>query len=315
MKCLELFSGMGGLALGLERAGFRHEKFVEINKYACATLRKNFPPELIYEGDIRDFDFSSVGKIELIAGGPPCQPFSFGGKGNASRDARDMFPYACKAVESLQPRAFIFENVKGLLRPAFADYFSSVIRRLGKAGYKVSCHLVNAVDYGVPQKRERAFIIGMRKDIKTKFTFPMPTHSKSTWRTIRDVLGSPMPSKQIAKQYAGHTGSRLDAPAKTIKAGVHGVPGGENTIILDNGQVRYLTVDEAKQLQTFPNDFKIVGSWGEAMRQIGNAVPVLLAEIIGKAVYETIENESFSTEKGIPMGYSGFETRSMKSAL
>ena len=94
MKCLELFSGMGGLALGLERAGFRHVKFVENNKNACATLRANFLPELVYEGDIRHFDFASVGAVDVIAGGPPCQPFSFGGKGKASNDARDMFPYA-----------------------------------------------------------------------------------------------------------------------------------------------------------------------------------------------------------------------------
>ncbi|MCL2103775.1 MAG: DNA cytosine methyltransferase [Kiritimatiellaeota bacterium] len=289
MKCLELFSGMGGLALGLERAGFRHVKFVEMNKHACATLRANFPPELVYEGDVRHFDFSSVGQIDIIAGGPPCQPFSLGGKGNASNDARDMFPYACKAVESLLPRAFIFENVKGLLRPAFAEYFNSIIARLEKAGYNVSYTLANAADYGVPQKRERIFIVGIRKDIKKRFVFPVPTHPKHAWKTIRDVLGSPEPSSQIAKQYAGHTGSRLDAPAKTIKAGVHGVPGGENMIVLDNGQTRYLTVDEAKKLQTFPDDFEVAGSWGEAMRQIGNAVPVLLAGIIGNAVYKTIQ--------------------------
>jgi Site-specific DNA methylase len=101
-----------------------------------------------------------------------------------------------------------------------------------------------------------------------------------------------MPSTQIAKQYAGHTGSRLDAPAKTIKAGVHGVPGGENMIILDCGQTRYLTVDEAKKIQTFPDGFTVIGSWGEAMRQIGNAVPVLLAETIGRAIYETIKPDN-----------------------
>lgn len=291
MKCLELFSGMGGLALGLERAGFQHVKLVEMNKHACATLRANFPPELVYEGDVRHFDFCSVGKVDIIAGGPPCQPFSFGGKGNASNDARDMFPYACKAVELLQPRAFIFENVKGLLRPAFADYFRSIITRLEKAGYDVSYTLVNAADYGVPQKRERIFIIGIRNGIKKQFVFPAPTYPRRAWRTIRDVLGSPAPSRQVAKQYVGHTGSRLDAPAKTIKAGVHGVPGGENMIILDCGQTRYLTVDEAKKIQTFPDNFKVIGSWGQAMRQIGNAVPVLLAETIGCAIYKTIKPE------------------------
>jgi DNA (cytosine-5)-methyltransferase 1 len=279
---------MGGLALGLERAGFKPVRFVEFNRHACATLRANFTPELVFEGDVRDFDFGSVGDVDLVAGGPPCQPFSMGGKARAQADARDMFPYACKAVETLRPKAFIFENVKGLLRPAFSDYFQSIIKRLEKAGYKVSVNLANAADYGVPQCRHRVFIVGIRNDIETPFIFPVLTHSRENWRTIRDVLGSPAPGKKLAKQYAGHTGSRLDAPAKTIKAGAHGVPGGENMIILDNGRTRYLTADEAKIIQTFPADFKISGGWGEAMRQIGNAVPVLLAEAVGKAVYRTI---------------------------
>lgn len=287
MKCLELFSGMGGLALGLERAGFKPVKFVEFNKHACATLRLNFAPDLVFEGDIRDFDFSSVGEIDLIAGGPPCQPFSLGGKAKAHNDLRDMFPEAIRAVKELKPKAFIFENVKGLLRPAFSEYFNSIISRLSSLGYKVSVNPVNAADYGVPQKRNRVFIVGIRDDIKNNLIFPAPTHI-GRWRTIRDVLGSPEDGKP-ARIYAGHTGASLDEPAKTIKAGAHGVPGGENMIILDNGITRYLTADEAKVLQTFPKDFKIAGSWGEAMRQVGNAVPVALAEIVGKAVYDTIK--------------------------
>ena len=289
MKCLELFSGMGGLALGLKRAGFKPVRFVEFNKYACATLRKNFNPKLVFEGDVRDFDFLSVGKVDLIAGGPPCQPFSIGGKSKAQKDKRDMFPYACQSVEILKPRAFVFENVKGLLRPAFSDYFSAILKRLKKAGYVVSYHLTNAADYGVPQVRHRVFIVGIRADIQKKFVFPNPTHDKKNWRTLRDVLGSPETGDKPARQYAGHTGSILDAPAKTIKAGAHGVPGGENMLILDNGQTRYFTIEEAKAIQTFPANFKIEGSWGEAMRQIGNAVPVLLAETVGKAIYRTIQ--------------------------
>jgi DNA (cytosine-5)-methyltransferase 1 len=295
MKSLEIFSGMGGLALGLERAGFRHIKFIEFNKHACATLRQNFSPELVYEGDVRDFDFNSVGAIDLIAGGPPCQPFSLGGKAHAQDDARDMLPYAIRAVEKLNPKAFIFENVKGLLRPAFANYFRSIISAFKKLGYNVAYDLVNAADYGVPQKRERVIIVGIRKDIGKKWKFPAPTHGaeRKPWRTVREVIGTPQPEKTKAKTYPGHTGSRLDAPAKTIKAGVHGVPGGENMIVLDNGATRYLTTDEAKAIQTFPANFKIAGSWGEAMRQIGNAVPVLLAETFGKQLYNILKNDGY----------------------
>jgi DNA (cytosine-5)-methyltransferase 1 len=289
MKCLELFSGMGGLALGLERAGFQHTKFVEFNKHACATLRLNFGYSVVFEGDIRDFDYDSVDNVDLIAGGPPCQPFSLGGKARSHNDARDMFPEAVRAIRKLKPKAFIFENVKGILRSAFSEYFDSIIKSLSDLGYKVSVNPVNAADYGIPQKRERVFIVGIRNDIKNKFVFPAPTHI-GKWRTIRDVLGSP-PDGKPARTYAGHTGSVLDSPAKTIKAGAHGVPGGENMIVLDNGTTRYLTTDEAKIIQTFPADFQISGSWGEAMRQIGNAVPVELAEVVGKAVYKTINTD------------------------
>jgi DNA (cytosine-5)-methyltransferase 1 len=198
-----------------------------------------------------------------------------------------MFPEAIRSVKELKPKAFIFENVKGILRPAFSEYFNSIIASLSELGYKVSVNPVNAADYGVPQKRERVFIIGIRNDIKKDFMFPKPTHI-GKWKTIRDVLGSPVSGKP-ARTYAGHTGSVLDAPSKTIKAGAHGVPGGENMIVLDSGQTRYLTADEAKIIQTFPKDFQISGSWGEAMRQIGNAVPVELAKKVGLSVYETIK--------------------------
>ena len=116
MKSLEIFSGTGGLAKGLEIAGFAHASFIELNKDACASLRRNFDPTLVYEGDIAAFDLTTLTNIDVVAGGPPCQPFSLGGKHQAHQDSRDMFPYAIKCIEYLQPQAFFFENVKGLLR-------------------------------------------------------------------------------------------------------------------------------------------------------------------------------------------------------
>ena len=110
MKSLELFSGMGGLAEGLSLSGFQHEKFVEFNKHACESLRSNFHTDLVFEGDIRDFDLHSLDEIDIVAGGPPCQPFSLGGKHKAYDDTRDMFPFAINAIKELQPKAFIFEN-------------------------------------------------------------------------------------------------------------------------------------------------------------------------------------------------------------
>jgi len=380
VNSLELFSGVGGLAKGLELSGFKHIRFVEFNKYAYASLCQNFEAEKVFFGDIKDFDLERLNNIDVVAGGPPCQPFSLGGKHKADRDSRDMFPYAIRAIEKLKPKAFIFENVKGLLRQTFSNYFKYIILRLtypsftaeansdwqqnlgelqkishlSYAGtkYNVQFKLINAANYGVPQARERVVIIGIRSDLNCFWQFPKETHSEdrlfwdmyvteqywekhkipkserplidksvkdkigrltkkygmiepsfSPWQTVRDALGilpdprsnHGMPDhvfRDGARIYPGHTGSILDLPAKTIKAGDHGVPGGENMIRFPDGKVRYLTVFEAKRLQTFPDDFVIKGGWGESMRQIGNAVPVLLAETMGNSLMKTLNEQT-----------------------
>lgn len=380
MKSLELFSGAGGLAKGLEMAGFDHLAFVEFNRDACQTLRTNFDPSKVFEGDIRNYDFSTLGPVDMVAGGPPCQPFSLGGKHKASDDLRDMFPYALEAINVLRPKAFIFENVKGLLRSSFAEYFEYIMLRLEYPDYTdqkcddwrehlaklrsmaacpatppeyhVQYQLVNAADYGIPQTRERVIVVGIRADLGTDWAFPKGQHSlerllweqyvsgdywkrhgiekpleyahsphfmrrverieqryglipppSKPWVTMRDVLGhlpDPVSNHGIAdhefrdgaRSYPGHTGSMYDLPSKTIKAGAHGVPGGENMIRFSDDSIRYLTVHEAKLIQGFPEDFAIHGAWGEAMRQIGNAVPALLAEKIGSSIIEKCEEKS-----------------------
>lgn len=371
MKSLEIFSGAGGLAKGLEISGFSHEALVEFNKHASNSLRLNFGENKVFEGDIKNFDFSSLNNIDVVAGGPPCQPFSLGGKHKANDDSRDMFPYAIKAIESLQPKAFVFENVKGLLRKSFSEYFEYILLRLSfphlsicdeddwlshldalrkidkttysGVSYDISYKLINAADYGVPQMRERVIIVGIRSDLNKIWNFPEETHSKEkllwdkyvtgeywdrhnlprqhepiiaqklkkqygmfapaekAWVTVRDSIGNlPQPYeshtisdhifKDGARIYPGHTGSYIDLPSKTLKAGAHGVPGGENMIRYQDDSVRYFTVYEAKLLQTFPPDFNIAGVWGEAMRQIGNAVPVLLARKIGESLYKILNS-------------------------
>lgn len=375
LNSIEIFSGAGGLAKGIELAGARHKAFVEWNADACKTLRMNYPPETVFEGDIRDFRFEDYHGIDLIAGGPPCQPFSLGGKAKGKDDERDMFPCAIASIRKLMPKAFIFENVKGLLRESFRPYFNYIILQLTypeatcggsdwkehlamleriKAGespykglaYKVSFQLVNAADYGVPQKRERVIIVGIREDLGVDWKFPKPTHSEDSllwdkfvtgdywkrhniempecekaiareerkrltdlygmfvpelkpWRTVRDALGGlPYPSENPetpehklrtgAREYPGHTGSEIDLPSKTIKAGGHGVPGGENMLKYPDGTVRYYTVLEAKRIQTFPDDYPISGSWTEAMRQLGNAVPVQLARLMASKLFVAV---------------------------
>jgi DNA (cytosine-5)-methyltransferase 1 len=362
MRAVELFAGAGGLGMGVSNAGFRHTAVVEWNADACATLRDNRERGIepvadwpaIYEGDVRAFDFSTVGEVDLVAGGPPCQPFSLGGKHGAHRD--------------LRPRAFLFENVRGLTRPAFEAYFKHVIlqltypelerrefedwtehrarllkvgKRSGGLRYRVQFKVLNACDYGVPQQRYRVFVVGFRSDLNVDWTFPRATHSRAAmlwsqrregaywdrhgiskrarsallppetgapelplaepWLTVRDALaGLPEPVEAEspgilnhrlqagARSYAGHTGSALDEPAKTLKAGAHGVPGGENMLRYPEGRVRYFTVRESARLQTFSDAYKFQGAWGEAMRQVGNAVPVRLGSVVAAAVRDAL---------------------------
>jgi DNA (cytosine-5)-methyltransferase 1 len=205
MNSLELFSGAGGLAKGLELSGFKHSALVENNKHACASLCENFDARKVFFGDARYFDLGTLMNIDLVAGGPPCQPFSLGGKHQADLDKRDMFPAAINAIERLKPKAFIFENVKGLLRKTFANYFEYILlrltypsfdaevtsdwqqhlddlRRISKLSYSgtkynVQFRLINVANYGVPQNRDRVIIIGIRSDLDCEWIFPAETHS------------------------------------------------------------------------------------------------------------------------------------------
>ena len=370
LTSIELFSGAGGLALGLHAAGFRHQALFEWNASAVDTLLYNQRmkhPSLkgckISRADVRDVDFTPYVGVDLVAGGPPCQPFSMGGKAAGMNDARDMFPQAIRAVAEVQPKAFIFENVRGLLRPAFANYVEYImlqmefptfpisqniswdqnLRRLQRhkesvgetakdLHYRVHKHQVNSADFGIPQQRHRVFFVGFRSDIATDWSFPPETHKdplllakaekKSAirglrqaseiypWRTLGDAisdLSSPI-SKAAkkwhnhiyqagAKAYPGHTGSPLDRPAKALKAGDHGVPGGENMILFPDESVRYLTVRESARVQTFPDDYVFLGSWTESMRQLGNAVPKDLAEIVGKSVFRALSRHASRNSK------------------
>ena len=226
MNSLELFSGAGGLALGFSNAGFKHLGVFEWNKDACDTIRLNqirgIPPIKdwnLVPGDVREHSFRNwAGKVTLVAGGPPCQPFSIGGKHRGSDDTRNMFPEAARCVRETLPKAFVLENVKGLLRKPFATYFSYITLSLtypfeprrkgeswqdhlgrlekmhtkgytGEVYYHVVFRLLNAADYGVPQKRERVFIVGFRNDLNREWCFPEPSHTESALLHSKWVTG------------------------------------------------------------------------------------------------------------------------------
>jgi DNA (cytosine-5)-methyltransferase 1 len=389
LRSVELFAGAGGLALGCEQAGFESAAVLEWDRWACDTVRENrerghslVKNWRVFEGDIRAFDWNDIDDpVDLVAGGPPCQPFSMGGKHMAHDDRRDMFPAATHAIRSLTPRAFILENVRGLTRPTFKNYYEYILARLALPeytardgepwydhwmrlqeiqssthevgiNYRVIPTLVNAADYGVPQQRHRVFMVGFHADVNAEWHFPEQTHSREAlmrdqwvtgeywdrhetrpatslrpsnnslaamterpqaslapWRTVRDAIADMPDPKQGgtpgwlnhafqpgARSYPGHTGSHIDLPAKTLKAGGHGVPGGENMLRHNNGRIRYFSIRESARLQTFPDDYELHGAWGEAMRQLGNAVPVMLGKVVAASVKDALDSESDRTD-------------------
>jgi DNA (cytosine-5)-methyltransferase 1 len=384
MRSVELFAGCGGLALGIARAGFAHDIVIERDSDSVLTLTGNKDRKIkhvrdwnIEQGDTRELDFRCLEGADFLSGGPPCQPFSIGGKHLGPKDSRNMWPEAIRAIREIRPKAFVLENVRGLLRPDFEHYLDYITLQLTYPGtrkkngenwrmhlarlrmhakgrgrkntaYKVVAQGINAADYGAPQKRYRAVIMGISSKLGEDWEFPPPTHSQEAlvwskhidrdywerhgmrriatpssdlearissrlkrldtkpkgrpWVTVRDAIGDlPLPNKREtisghwqhpgARAYPHHTGSSLDEPAKALKAGDHGVPGGENMLAFKNGEVRYFTVREMARLQGLPDDFWISGSWKAATRQLGNAVPTTVGEIMGKAVLKIMNRK------------------------
>lgn len=430
---MELFAGGGGLAMAVHRAGFRPLLFNEFAEHACGTLTGNVAwrvpvgevPPLpgpgdavpLVAGDVRNLDMTYLnGKVDVLAGGPPCQPFSLGGVARGDEDRRNMFPQMFRAVREIQPKAIICENVQGLTRPSFKPYFDYIRRELSlpferrqedtawqehdqvlmkrlnsetvpaDERYRVVPVKVNAADYGVPQIRHRILLIAFRADLgvdidafkkavkTTHFSkdalyrslrdddywdrhaavSPVPDYvvrrvraqlpkdikddDCKPWRTLRDAIQGfgagwesdphgtlipqlpplpPVPLDQLdgkteqggvrhhigwpgARVYDGHTPNELDRPAKTVKAGVHGVPGGESVLMLDDRVPdpsadegwrylhRYMTVRETARVMTFPDHWTLAGPRGEQMRQLGNAVPVTLGEFFAQAVANSL---------------------------
>lgn len=378
LTSVELFAGGGGMALGMRRVGFHHYALVEWNHNATKVLRHNatLDPALwqaaaVLQQDVRQWlrELRDVPEVTLVAGGPPCQPFSLAGVHAGDNDNRNMFPAALDIVRTLVPLLVVFENVPGLTRPSFApyyryvqaqltrptirprddemwsDHFARILRSRAHPRYHVYEEHVEAADLGVPQNRRRVFLVGIRVDIPGAASWPgigrdhsqeallyeqyiesaywdrhnlpqpeVPERLRARvaslkgqepptakpWRTLRDALAGlpePLDSEECsmvanhrgipgARVYPKHTGSPIDWPSKAIKAGVHGVSGGEAMIRFSDDTLRYLTVRESARVQSFPDTYEFPGSRSRMMGVIGNAVAVAVAEAIGRSLIE-----------------------------
>lgn len=312
-KVLEICAGAGGQALGLEQAGFEHSAVVEVDPNACNTLRLNRPDWRVLEGDVRDshvFEGEDHRGVDLLAGGVPCPPFSVAGKGLGALDERDLYHFAINLVPTIQPKAILLENVKGLASQRFTEYRSHVRRLLESWGYQAEWKLLNASDFGVPQRRPRYVLVAILDEYWGKFRWPEPIDS--TPPTVGETLSNDMAAGgwRFAQEWA----ERADQIAPTIVGGSqkhggadlgptgakrawallgvdgHGIadapPGAEKAIRF----TPRLTNDMVYRLQGWreEDDWTISGKKTAKYRQIGNAFPPPVAKEIGFAIRSSL---------------------------
>ena len=310
MKILSLFSGAGGLDLGLIQAGNTVIWANDIDINAVETYRHNIGDHIVLD-DIKNIDIVTLPKADVVVGGFPCQGFSQANRFRVLDDERNfLYRFFYEVICEKQPYFFIAENVKGILSLGKGEAIKQIISDFKNAGYYTDLHLVNMADYGVPQTRQRVIIIGQRQDLGEEiiFKFPSPTHDKKgehglkKWVSIREAIGHfPDPDtpneilnheyskyKVEYRNYTAHRKTAPDKPSPTILARGNG-GGGVCAIPHYNGK-RRLTVRESASVQTFPEDFEFYGSRGSCYRQVGNAVPVLFARLLGEELIR-IERE------------------------
>jgi DNA (cytosine-5)-methyltransferase 1 len=302
LMSLELCAGAGGAALGLESAGFEPKALIEIDRHACATLRRNRPYWNVIQADLRRFDAKYWDGIDLLSGGLPCPPFSIAGKQLGADDDRDMFPSMLRIAKETKPRAILIENVRGILTSRFSDFRGKVDRALHAEGFDTYWTGFNAANFGVPQNRFRAFLVALRRGHTKPLRWPIVTQLPTA--TVGDALIDLMAER--GWRGAGAWAKKANVPAPTIVGGSHkhggpdlgpsrarrewaelGVDGlglADEAPSPDFRGMPRLTVQMVARLQSFPKDWQFVGGKTQTYRQVGNALPVRLAASVAEAV-------------------------------
>jgi DNA (cytosine-5)-methyltransferase 1 len=330
-KTIELFAGAGGLALGLEKAGFNSIGLVEYDKDAADTLKKNRPEWNVINDDVANISPLDLehcfnikkGELDLLSGGPPCQSFSYAGKRLGLEDARGtLFYHYAVFLQKLQPKTFLFENVRGLMTHDHGRTYQTILDIFTEEGYAVQTEVLNAWDYGVAQKRERLIMIGIRNDFADKLWID-PPHPHEYKPILRDILSDVPQSggvqyseykrkifelvppggywrdipEDIAKEYmkscwhmeGGRTGIlrrlSMDEPSLTVLTS----PSQKQTDRCHPLEARPFTIRENARCQCFPDEWTFSGGIGQQYKQVGNAVPVNLAYEIAKKIHEGLE--------------------------
>lgn len=322
MRHVSLFSGGGGLDLGLEEAGFEPLVCLDNDPVACETLRHNRPSWNVVCQDIREFDARKYVGADLVAGGPPCQGFSTAGKGDPEDPRNFLWQEYFRVVEEVRPQAIILENVSALSNKRNGDHLTGIITALGEQGYNFKLDVLNAADFGVPQNRRRLIVVGIKDGVAE---LPTPDSSK-TPRTVNDAIGDLVDAvadpllNHVPNTHAAHVRdrwmhlapgeidpnyrrSRLDGdrPSVTIRAGGGYGPKGNHLggfhPPIHPTLPRQLTVREAARIQSFPDSWFFTGPKTIQGRQVGNAVPVGLGAAVGKKVNQLLRDRDRCTSK------------------
>jgi len=330
-KVLELFAGAGGLAIGLEKAGIKCAALNEIDKWACQTLRENRPNWNVLEGDVKSFSFHKYnGEVDIVTGGFPCQAFSYAGKKLGLEDARGTLFYEfARAVQEVNPPICIGENVKGLLSHEKGKTLKGMISILDEIGYNVvPVEVLKAINYKVPQKRERLILVGVRKDIAIAYEYPkkhrkiynlidalkkgelyatdVPKSPGSKYPEHKEEILKMVPPKgywrdlpiDIQKSYMGksfYLGGGKTGMARRIGWDEPSLtltcsPAQKQTERCHPDETRPFTVREYARIQTFPDSWEFSGSVSQQYKQIGNAVPCNLGQEIGYSIIQFLNN-------------------------
>ncbi|WP_226352160.1 DNA cytosine methyltransferase [Pseudonocardia sp. ICBG601] len=307
LTSVEICTGAGGQALGLEQAGFDHRAVVEIDRHACGTLRANRPEWNVIEQDLLAWDPIGHEGVDLLAGGVPCPPFSKAGRQLGADDERDLFPRAIELVDALRPKAVMLENVRGLLDIVFQTYRSGVEQQLKDLGYEPDWRLLNASDFGVSQLRPRVIFVAVRKDLGRPFEWPVPAPeatAPTVGEALRDLMAAngwegadewAAQANTIAPTLVGgskkHGGPDL-GPTRARRAweslGVNGKTLAEEAPAPGFTGLPRLTVEMAARIQGFPPEWHITGRKTNAYRQVGNAFPPPVAKAVGEQIKATI---------------------------
>lgn len=329
LKALELCAGAGGLSLGLERAGFEHVAIFEFDKHAAATLRLNRPEWPVIEKDIREVDFRMFedDEVDLVCGGLPCQPYSSDGYGLGKDDPRDLLPEGVRIVTQVKPKAFLFENVDGLLQARHGDHVARVLQGFRRAGYSVDIHRAKAQDFGIAQERSRVLIVGVRNEYAGAFRMP------SGFPHRRTNIGAALVDLMAENGWDGAydwAHARGQQPVFGRNGEVVGYGALASTIVTRRGKPREKeaarwggkcvdiaglpdaapTADDAAKpgfmpaltarmrarLQDFPDDWQFVGGKQATADQIGNAVPVRMGTAVALALFAAIKGVRWDVE-------------------